>query len=117
MYRVGVIGLGNIAARYSKPEDAYPYCHVGGIRQCETTQLVAVADLSAERRDEFAQTWGPAFPENSIHYYDSSRAMLENEALDIVAVCVRGPHHYAVTVTFSPINGGAWLGRTVSKGD
>jgi len=96
MYRVGVIGLGNIAARYSKPSDPYPYCHVGGIRLCEKTQLVAVADLSKERRDEFAQTWGPAFPEGSIRYYESETQMLESEKLDIVAVCVRGPWHFAV---------------------
>ncbi len=50
MYRVGIIGLGNIASRYSKPEEPYPYCHAGGIRQCESTELVAVADLSQERR-------------------------------------------------------------------
>ncbi|MBT5533759.1 hypothetical protein HOK31_11915, partial [Candidatus Poribacteria bacterium] len=46
MYRVGVIGLGAIAARYSNPEDAHPYCHVGGIRHSDTTRLVAVADMS-----------------------------------------------------------------------
>ncbi|MBT3268743.1 Gfo/Idh/MocA family oxidoreductase [Candidatus Poribacteria bacterium] len=96
MYRVGVIGLGAIAARYSNPEDAHPYCHVGGIRHSDTTRLVAVADMSQERRDEFAQTWGPAFPDGSINYYETDTQMLESEDLDIVAVCVRGPHHFAV---------------------
>jgi predicted dehydrogenase len=96
MYRVGVIGLGSIAARYSNPNDPYPYCHVGGIRLCAATQLVAVADMSKERRDEFAQTWGPAFPEGSFRYYESETQMLESETLDIVAVCVRGPWHFAV---------------------
>ena len=55
MYRVGIIGLGSIASRYSTPDDAYPYCHTGGIRFCETTELVAVADMSAERQAEFQQ--------------------------------------------------------------
>lgn len=96
MYRVGVIGLGNIAARYSTPDDPYPYCHVGGIRLCKATQLVAVADLSKERREEFAKTWGPAFPEGSIRSYESEIQMFENETLDIVAVCVRGPWHFPV---------------------
>ena len=54
MYRVGIIGLGSIAARYSTPDDAYPYCHTGGIRFCETTELVAVADMSQERQTEFS---------------------------------------------------------------
>ena len=53
MYRVGIIGLGSIASRYSTPDDAYPYCHTGGIRFCETTELVAVADMSSERQAEF----------------------------------------------------------------
>lgn len=96
MYRVGIIGLGSIAARYSNPDDAYPYCHTGGIRHCETTELVAVADMSKERQSEFQQTWGPGFPDGSINYYDSDIQMLESEELDIVAVCVRGPHHFPV---------------------
>jgi predicted dehydrogenase len=96
MYRVGVIGLGAIAARYSNPDDAYPYCHVGGIRHSDSTELVAVADMSKERRDEFAEAWGPAFPDGSINYYETDAQMLESEDLDIVAVCVRGPHHFAV---------------------
>ena len=96
MYKVGIIGLGNIASRYSTPADAYPYCHTGGIRLCETTTLVAVADMSEERRAEFQKVWGPAFPADSINYYETDTALLENEDLDIVAVCVRGPHHFKV---------------------
>ncbi len=96
MNRVGIIGLGSIAARYSKPDDPYPYCHAGGIRHCETTELVAVADMSVERQDEFKSTWGPGFPNNSINYYETDVQMLESEKLDIVAVCVRGPHHFQV---------------------
>jgi predicted dehydrogenase len=33
-----------------------------------------------------------------LNYYDSATAMLEREDLDIVAVCVRGPFHHAVTM-------------------
>ncbi len=98
MYKVGVIGLGSIAAKYSKPEDPYPYCHVGGIRLCESTELVAAADLSEETQKEFKEVWGPGFPEGSINYYGSSTDMLEKESLDIVAVCVRGPYHYKVAM-------------------
>jgi len=98
MYKVGIIGLGSIAARYSKPEEPYPYCHTGGIRFCDSTELAAVADLSEERRAEFGQTWGPAFPPNSIRYYETGVEMMEKESLDIVAVCVRGPHHYKVAM-------------------
>ena len=97
MYRIGIIGLGSIAARYSTPDDTYPYCHAGGIRFCETTELVAVADMSSERQADFKRTWGPGFPDNSINYYETDVQMLESEKLDIVAVCVRGPHHFQVS--------------------
>jgi len=96
MYRVGIIGLGSIAARYSNPSDPHPYCHTGGIRQCEATNLVAVADLSEDRKTEFKETWEPSFPDRSINYYNTDIEMLENEELDIIAVCVRGPYHFAV---------------------
>ena len=49
MYRVGLIGLGNIASRYSTPADPFPYCHAGGIWQCKSTDLVAVADMDKNR--------------------------------------------------------------------
>ena len=95
MYRVGVIGLGSIAAGYGTPDEAAPYCHVGGIRHSGRVCLAAVADLSVERQEKFRAKWGAAFPE--VRYYASVDRMLDAERLDIVAVCVRGPHHFAVT--------------------
>ena len=53
-----------------------------------------MADLDAARRDNFKTKWGGAFPDTK--YYDGAAAMLAAEDLDIVAVCVRGPHHFAV---------------------
>lgn len=92
MQRVGIIGLGNIAAFYSNPDAPAPYCHAGGIHHSETVTLAAVADLDPERRERFRDVWGPVFPDTA--YYNSAEAMLEGEDLDIVAVCNRGPHHY-----------------------
>ena len=96
MYQVGVIGLGNIAAAYSTPADEFPYCHVGGIRHSSKVELMAVADLVEPPRENFRKKWGQVFPD--VSYYDSSTAMLVAERFDIVAVCVRGPDHFAVTM-------------------
>ncbi|CAI6086377.1 Gfo/Idh/MocA family protein [Cohnella sp. JJ-181] len=96
MYKVGVIGLGAIAAMYATPASEHPYCHVGGIRQSGKVELAAAAELSEAAREKFAGVWGEAFP--ALRYYDGSAAMLEKEALDIVAVCVRGPYHYRVVM-------------------
>lgn len=94
MYTVGVIGLGNIAAMYGKPDHAAPYCHVGGIRHSKLVRLDAVAELSPDATERFRGTWGSAFPD--LHYFGDVDAMLTTRRLDIIAVCVRGPHHFAV---------------------
>lgn len=96
MYRVGVIGLGSIAAMYETPESKYPYCHVGGIRLSEKVELAAVADISIPVRQRFEDVWGPVFPE--LRYYSSGAEMLASNELDIVAVCVRGPFHHQVVM-------------------
>ena len=94
MYRVGVIGLGNIAAMYGTPENEAPYCHVGGIRHSNRVKLDAVADLAEAVRENFRSTWGGVFPDT--RYYRSATEMLASENPDIVAVCVRGPAHFPV---------------------
>ena len=94
VYSVGVIGLGAISSFYGKPQEVAPYCHVGGIRQNPRVQLAAVADLDEARHEKFRGVWGEAFPD--VTHHDSSAALLE-KVPDIVAVCVRGPHHFAVT--------------------
>jgi len=94
MYKVGVVGLGNIASSYSNPDHPAPYCHVGGIHQSDQVELAAVADPYDDARGKFRETWGPVFP--NTHEYDTTASMLETEDLDIVAVCVRGPSHHEV---------------------
>lgn len=95
-YAVGIIGVGKIAAMYGKPDEAAPYCHVGGIRQSSRVRLAAVADMSEAARQAFRERWGAAFPD--VRYHDSADAMLRAEPLDIVAICVRGPHHFATVL-------------------
>ena len=92
MYNVGIVGLGNIAYAYAKHEDPYPYCHVGGARLSDRVEVVAAADLDAERREEFNRLWGP------VRLYDDGQKMFDEEDLDIIAVCVRGPLHEKMTL-------------------
>lgn len=94
MYRVGIIGIGSISEGYGSPDDPNAYCHTGGILYSDRVRLAAVADLDPERRERFRTKWGHVFPD--LKYYDSATAMLQNESLDIVAVCVRGPFHFPV---------------------
>ena len=94
MYTVGVIGLGSIAEGYGNPNDPNSYCHVGGIQHSDKVRLAAVADMLPERRANFKEKWGHVFPH--VQYHDSAQALLAAEKLDIIAVCVRGPHHFSV---------------------
>lgn len=94
MYRVGIVGLGKIAEAYGTPGDPSAYCHAGGVLHSDRVELTAVADLSSERLSGFGDKWGPAFP--AVSCFASATTMLAESSLDIVAVCVRGPHHFAV---------------------
>ncbi|HUS90583.1 MAG TPA: Gfo/Idh/MocA family oxidoreductase [Phycisphaerae bacterium] len=93
--RAGIIGIGSIAAlSYGEPDDAAPYNHAGGLAASDRVELVAVADLLKDKQERFGAKWGPTFPH--VRTYDSGAEMLAAEELDVVAVCVRGPDHYAV---------------------
>ena len=92
MYRVGIVGLGNIAAGYSGPQDAAPYTHAGGINHSSKVELAAVADISEDAREKFRAKWGKCFP--NTRYYKDFQEMLTAGGLDIVTVCTRGPHHH-----------------------
>jgi predicted dehydrogenase len=96
MHQVGIVGIGPIAAlAWGEPTDIAPYNHAGGILQSNRVTLAAVADLSTERQEAFLQKWGLHFP--GVNTYSSIAAMCAAEQLDIISVCVRGPHHLAVT--------------------
>jgi predicted dehydrogenase len=96
MKRVGIIGLGAIAAMYETPQSKHPYCHVGGIRLSSKVKLAAAAEMSEVSRSKFLEVWGTAFPKLPI--YETVTEMLASEELDIVAICVRGPYHYGVVM-------------------
>ncbi|MFP4057686.1 MAG: Gfo/Idh/MocA family protein [Candidatus Brocadiia bacterium] len=96
MHTVGVIGLGKIAAMYGKPEDAAPYCHVGGIRHSRKVRLAGVADVSEAQTAAFRDRWGGCFPD--LHVHQSFRDLWEADRPQIVAVCVRGPQHFEMTM-------------------
>jgi predicted dehydrogenase len=94
LYKVGVIGLGHIAATYATPDTEHPYCHVGGIRLSDKVVLTAAADLSEAARVKFKEIWGGVFPD--VNVYATAKELLSSEQLDIVAICVKGPYHYSV---------------------
>jgi UDP-N-acetyl-2-amino-2-deoxyglucuronate dehydrogenase len=74
-FRFGIIGCGAIGA-----------VHAEAIAQLPDAQLVAVADVSAERARQLAATYG-------ISAYTDVMEMLSREQLDIVVVCTPNGEH------------------------
>jgi predicted dehydrogenase len=97
MYRVGVIGLGKIGMKYDSPQTKNPYNHLGGIRDCKAVSLTAVADLLPEKREEFAGRWEGEFPSGSVTMYEEGRDLIKQHECDVIAICVKGPDHFALT--------------------
>jgi predicted dehydrogenase len=93
-YRAAIIGLGAIAQGYGSPECAAPYCHAGGLLHCDRFDFAAAADPFATACESFVEKWGASFPD--INLFEDVETMLASERFDVVAVCVRGPHHYEV---------------------
>ena len=80
-FRAGLIGCGGIAR-----------AHMRGYRQLEGVEVVAAAEIDADRLRPFADTW------NIPGRYTDYQVMLEQESLDIVSVCTPPFVHCAPTV-------------------
>jgi predicted dehydrogenase len=93
--RVGLVGLGGMACS-GEPDDPSAYSHVSGILHSGRCALAATAELSAEKTDQFRVKWGQQFP--ATRSYASVAAMLANEALDAVDICIGGLWHFPVAM-------------------
>jgi predicted dehydrogenase len=83
--RVGVIGTGNPAQGASRMGFAMAYQHANAYAKFDNCQLVACADIKAESAETFVEMSG------TYNIYLSHQAMLAQEDLDLVTICVR-PH-------------------------
>ncbi len=81
MIRVGIIGCGKIAQVRHIPEYA----------ACPHTELAAYYDWNLERAEELAAKYGG-------RAYDSLEALLEDDKIDAVSVCVANQDHAEATM-------------------
>ena len=86
--RVGVIGTGNPAQGASRMGFAMAYQHADAYAKLGNCQLVACADIKAENAEAFAEKYQVP------NIYLSHQAMLAQEDLDLVSICV-WPHLHA----------------------
>ena len=82
-YRVGIIGLGRMGSTIDDqlPKHRHPFSIAAACAQSERLELVAGADIMAEKVDAFKEKWGIEST------YDDYSEMIQKENLDLVAIC------------------------------
>lgn len=79
MFRIGIIGAGNIASKMAETLKDSP----------QGCQCYAISSRSLEKAQEFAQKWGVE------KAYGSYEEMLEDPKVDLVYIATPHSHHYA----------------------
>lgn len=91
MYKVGVIGLGQIGFSIDKdPNRKFIWSHFGAYQKINKCQIVAICDTNTQLIKEV---------KNSYHIqntYNDYEEMLKNNHLDIVSVCTPIQTHYEI---------------------
>lgn len=82
IYRVGVVGLGRMGSTIDEEGHSdLPYSIAASCNASDRLNLVSGADLRSERRKAFQKKWGVE------NLYEDFKEMVENEKLDLVAIC------------------------------
>ena len=87
-YRVAIIGLGRMGSTIDDehPQNS-PYSIAAACQSSERLQVIAGADIEAEKRTAFQTRWGV----NEV--YEDYEVMIRETAPDLVAICTRGHLH------------------------
>lgn len=105
IYRVGLIGCGRVAWLFEMDPliPHKPCTHAGLYRKAERTEIVAAADIRADRLHAFSKEFGVD------NVYLDYHGMLEKESLDIVSICAYAPERFKmVTDTINAGVKGIW---------
>lgn len=99
-YRVGVIGCGRMASTISNEQFphvgprkpgrggmVYPYCHAGGYKLVEETEMVAACDIIEEKVKAFQERWD--VPRG----YMDFRELIDKEKPHILSITTRPEQH------------------------
>jgi predicted dehydrogenase len=96
VYRCALIGLSGIAASPATPSLAggrsvLPYSHASALATIPNVEVVAICDMMLPARERFQELWGARWP--GMRTYDDAVAMIEQEEIDILAICTPDDKH------------------------
>lgn len=93
VYRVAIVGLGRMGSTIDLEfPDWPPYSVAASCDASPRLEVVAGADIDAEKRAAFTDRWGVQA------VYSDYVKMIEKETPDLVAICTRGPLHAEMVV-------------------
>lgn len=94
VYRVAIIGLGRMGSTIDDetPPGAPSYSVAAASQESDRLQVVAGADIDADKRRAFRQRWGVEA------LYEDYEEMIRQEQPDLVAICTRGHLHAEMAV-------------------
>jgi len=92
-YKVGIAGCGLIAGGFEEdPLREHPCTHIGAFKTLQKTEVVAAAEINAEKLQRFSKRWGVK------NTYTDYRKMVSKEDIDILSVCTNTPSHADVVI-------------------
>ena len=100
-YSVGIIGLGRMGSTIDDeghPSVILPYSIAAACKASNNLELIAGADLSNEKREQFKNKWDI----NSV--YENYETMIKEEKPDIVAICTKADVHSEIGIKVSNLN-------------
>lgn len=93
-YKAAIIGCGRVAWLLDKDPlfPNKPYTHAGAYQDVDRTEIVAAADIRADRIHDFSEEY------KIDNVYLDYREMLEKESPDIVSICSYAPQRFNMVV-------------------
>ena len=88
VYKVCVIGCGNIASRWSDLFSKWPITHIAAYKEILETEVIGVCDIDINRAKECAEKWGIE------KFYSDADEMLSELNPDIVSICTPCENHH-----------------------
>ena len=96
-YRAAIVGLGRMGSTIDQevidyPPITLPYSIAAACEKVDRLELVAGADLLAEKREAFQERWGVTA------LYENYLEMIAKETPDVVAICTKGDIHAEMAI-------------------
>ena len=93
-YQVAIIGAGRIGALLDDPRSPHILTHAHGYKACEGFEIAGFVDRDLNKAEAASSCWGG-------RAFDNIAELLEQQAIDVVSICVPDELHYELLLTLA----------------